>query len=237
MKIGILQAGQSPRELQREHGDFVDMFQDMFRTQDFTFRHYAVCEMKFPSSVFDAEGWLVTGSKCGAYESHAWIPPLEEFLRSSYREGVRVVGICFGHQIFAQAMGGKVEKYQGGWQVGMQNYDLTELQAPDLTKKSCVPAWHQDQVVSKPASAEILGHSSHCRYAVLGYEDRALTFQPHPEFTKPFLEDLIEFRKNMLDASVILKAQKSLTQNSDALKVARHIAAFYRQSARQNARS
>ena len=230
MKIGILQAGQSPRELQREHGDFVDMFQDMFRTQDFTFRHYAVCEMEFPTSVGDAEGWLVTGSKCGAYEEHAWSPPLEEFLRAAYREGVHVVGICFGHQIFAQAMGGKVEKSQEGWQVGMQNYDLTELHAANLTKNSCVPAWHQDQVVSKPDEAVPLGHSARCRYAVLGYKDRALTFQPHPEFTQSFLKDLIAFRKNILDAAVVEKAQESLTQNSDALAVAQHIAAFYRAS-------
>ena len=228
MKIGILQTGQAPRELQKEHGDFVDMFQDLFQGQDFTFRHYAVCEMEFPTSVVEADGWLVTGSKCGAYEEHAWIPPLEEFLRAAHREGVRVVGICFGHQIFAQAMGGKVEKFQGGWQVGMKNYDLTDLQASNLTKKSCVPAWHQDQIVLKPDSAETLGQSSHCRYAVLGYEDRALTFQPHPEFTKSFLEDLIAFRKNILDASVIEKAQESLAQNSDALAIAQHIADFYR---------
>ncbi len=231
MKIGILQTGQSPRALQREHGDFVDMFGVLFQTQDFTFRHYAVCEMEFPTSVVDAEGWLVTGSKCGAYEDHAWIPPLEEFLRAAYREGVRVVGICFGHQIFAQAMGGKVEKFRSGWQVGMQHYDLTELQAANLTKSSCVPAWHQDQVSTKPANAKTLGHSPHCRHAVLGYEDRALTFQPHPEFTKPFLKDLIAFRKNILDAAVIEKAQESLTHDSDALAVARHIAAFYCQRA------
>ncbi len=231
MKIGILQTGQAPRELQREHGDFVDMFQSMFSTQDFTFRHYAVCEQEFPTSVDEAEGWLVTGSKCGAYEDHAWIPPLEEFLRAAYREEVPVVGICFGHQIFAQAMGGKVEKSQSGWQVGMQNYDLTELQAANLTKTSCVPAWHQDQVVSKPDIAEVLGHSSHCRYAVLGYEGRALTLQPHPEFTKPFLKDLIAFRKNILDSSVIERAQESLSRNSDALAIAEHLAAFYRRRA------
>ena len=230
MEIGILQTGQSPLVLRQEHGDFVDMFQDLFRPQAFTFRRYAVCEMEFPTRVSDADGWLVTGSKCGVYETHAWIPPLEEFLRNAYRAGVRVVGICFGHQIFAQAMGGKVEKFQGGWQVGMKSYDFTELRTSNLTQNNCVPAWHQDQIVSKPDRAKILGHSPHCQYAVLGYEDRALTFQPHPEFTKPFMKDLITLRKDILDAALIEQAQESLTHHNDGLAVAQHIAAFYRQA-------
>ena len=67
----------------------------------------------FPEGIHDADGWLITGSRHGAYEDHPWIPPLEEFIRDAYAAQVPLVGICFGHQIIAQAMGGKVEKYQG----------------------------------------------------------------------------------------------------------------------------
>ncbi len=78
----------------------------------------------FPAGVKAADGWLVTGSKFGVYESHDWIGLLEEFLREAYAGNVPIVGICFGHQILAQALGGKAEKFKRGWSVGVEAYSL-----------------------------------------------------------------------------------------------------------------
>jgi GMP synthase-like glutamine amidotransferase len=80
--------------------------------------------MDFPKDIHDCDGWLITGSRFGAYEDHPFIPPLEDFIRAAYAAHVPVVGICFGHQIIAQAMGGKVEKYAGGWSVGPTEYNF-----------------------------------------------------------------------------------------------------------------
>eukprot|EP00581_Thalassiosira_minuscula_P023326 CAMPEP_0184433658 /NCGR_PEP_ID=MMETSP0738-20130409/404528_1 /TAXON_ID=385413 /ORGANISM="Thalassiosira miniscula, Strain CCMP1093" /LENGTH=115 /DNA_ID=CAMNT_0026799421 /DNA_START=44 /DNA_END=388 /DNA_ORIENTATION=- len=115
MKIGILLTGHAPEELEPHYGNYIEMFKSLLSGQDFEFEGYKVVDGEFPESVADADGWLITGSKHGVYEDHAWIPPLEGFIREAVTENIPIVGVCFGHQIIAQALGGKVEKFDGGW--------------------------------------------------------------------------------------------------------------------------
>ena len=239
MKIGILQTGNAPEALLGKHGDFTDMFEALFKNQGlknqgFEFVNFDVAKQQFPKSITQAQGWLITGSKCGAYEDHPWIKPLENLLREIYESKAPVVGICFGHQIFAQALGGKVEKFQGGWSIGMQKYNLKEINkndgSPNDSPNTCLPAWHQDQITQKPESATVIGVAETCKFAALKYGKQALTMQPHPEFKINFLKDLLELRKKNLPLDVTEKAIETLSRNNDAVKVAKYIADFYRQA-------
>jgi len=187
MQIGILQTGHAPDALIETAGDYPAMFARLLDGHGFAFRTWAVVDGAFPDSVHDAEGWLITGSRHGAYEDHAWIPPLETFIRAAYAAGVPLVGICFGHQIIAQAMGGRVEKFRGGWAVGPTAY---EFDGETLT----LNAWHQDQVVEKPAQAAVVASNAFCENAALLYGDRAFTVQAHPEFRSDFVDGLIRTR-------------------------------------------
>jgi len=198
MKIGILQTGLCPDELIDEHGEYDAMFARFLDGHGFEFDSYRVLEGVLPSSVHDADGWLITGSKYGAYEDHEWIPPLEEFLRQVYAQKIPMVGICFGHQILAQALGGKVEKFSGGWSVGKQHYEVDGIEGGvDLM------AWHQDQIVELPQGARAVGSSPFCQYAFVAYGDTALSVQPHPEFSKKFIHSLFDARKEVLPAEVM----------------------------------
>ena len=58
-----------------------------------------------------------------------WIPPLEDHIRQTFAANTPMVGICFGHQIMAQALGGRVEKFSGGWSVGVKDYAIDEIWA------------------------------------------------------------------------------------------------------------
>lgn len=107
-------------------------------------------------------------------------------MRQSYSAKIPIVGVCFSHQILAQALGGKVEKHSGGWSVGAVDYTIEDQQHTDTFM-----AWHQDQVVELPKDARVIGRSDACRLAMLAYGDTALTIQPHPEFTTGFMTDLI----------------------------------------------
>jgi len=188
MKIGILQTGRSPEMLVDDFGDYDQMFTKMLGGRGFEFTTYKALDNEFPNSVQDADGWLITGSRFGAYEDHDWIPPLEELVRKIVAADLPLVGVCFGHQIIAQALGGKVEKYSGGWSIGHVEYQMHDGTTLPLH------AWHQDQVTEIPDGARTLGSTDFCEHAVLAYGDKILTMQPHPEFGTEFVHGLIEKR-------------------------------------------
>lgn len=187
MKIGILQTGHAPAALLQERGDYDALFQRLLAGRGFSFITYNVVDMIFPSGAHDCEGWLITGSKHGAYEDHPFIAPLEALIREIHDAALPLVGICFGHQIIAQALGGRVEKFSGGWAVGRTEYDWAG-------EAVAMNAWHQDQVVSPPAGAEVLASNAFCQNAALLYAGRALTLQAHPEFDADFVAGLARDR-------------------------------------------
>ena len=221
MLIGILQTGQSPEALRDSLGDYPALFETLLQGHDFRFRAWHVEAGEFPQNVHDADGWLITGSRHGTYEPHAFIPPLEEFIRQAYGDKVPLVGICFGHQIIAQALGGKVEKFAGGWAVGSQTYDFD---GETLT----LNAWHQDQVVEKPALAARIATSDFCENAALIYDDRAFTVQAHPEFFDSFVDGLIRTRgRGKVPDPLLDAAAARLGAPLDTGTIATRIAEFF----------
>ncbi|QXI63151.1 GMP synthase [glutamine-hydrolyzing] [Paracoccus marcusii] len=223
MRIGILQCGQSPAQLKRDLGDYPDMFVRLLAGRGFDFTTWHVEGMEFPQDIHDADGWLLTGSRHGAYEDHAFIPPLEDFIRRVHDAGVPMVGICFGHQIIAQALGGTVVKHPGGWAVGAQDYDFGG-------QPVTLNAWHQDQVVALPPGAQVAGRNVFCENAALIYGDRAFTVQAHPEFGDDFIQGLMDTRaKGVVPDDLLAGAAARMGQADGASLLADRIEAFFKQ--------
>lgn len=203
MRIGILETGAVNAALVDDHGPYTPMFDRFLKRADPTIETFAVlvyagADLPDPA---DADGWMITGSAHGAYEDHAWLPPFEAFLRAVVARNIPVGGICFGHQILAQALGGTVVKSDKGWGLGAQDYQIAPAPAwaAPLGDGFTNFAVHQDQVVAVPPSATVLATNSFCENAALFYgapeAPTALTVQPHPEFDAAFVEDIIDLRK------------------------------------------
>lgn len=223
MKIGILETGYPPENTIEEHGNYPLAFMKLLDGFGFTFESWAALEGELPDSVTEMDGWLVTGSKYGAYEDLPWIKPLENFLAQAYAQNIPIVGICFGHQILAQALGGKVEKFAGGWSVGKVDYQLND-------NAEAVPlyAWHQDQVVELPAEATVVGSTDFCQYAALQYGNKAYSIQPHPEFSREYITDLLAARKDVLPAKIATLAADSIASgDTNSRAIAEKIARFF----------
>jgi GMP synthase-like glutamine amidotransferase len=203
MKIGILQTGIVVPELAQEHGQYPEMFMDRLSHAGFTFETWSVVNGEFPPGPEAADGWLITGSRHGVYEDHAWLPRLEELIRQIVAAGKPLVGICFGHQVIAQALGGTAVKYPGGWAVGPQTYAF-EGRGPKT-----VMAWHQDQVTDPPEGSVTLASNDFCRHAALLYPGKAYTVQPHPEFDRAFTKGLIDKRGPGVVPDQILQAAEA----------------------------
>jgi len=204
MKIGILETGLPPTELSDVYGRYGEMFVRFVGDGDetFEFEVFTVLEDQFPESIDCCDGYLITGSKFSAYEDLPWIHRLKALVRDIHQAELPLIGVCFGHQVIAEALGGKVEKFDGGWGVGIHEYEITRALPdviPDSQQNLTINAFHQDQISVLPDGAEVFARSEFCEYAGVVYGDKILTVQAHPEFTVPFADALISSdRANMV---------------------------------------
>lgn len=230
MKIGILQCGHSHPDVIAKHGDFDQMFIALLSTSGFEFQTYNVVDMEFPDHVGAADGWLLTGSPHGAYETHAFIPPLTALIREIHTAKRPMVGICFGHQIIAQAMGGTVEKYEGGWAIGQQEYVFSDTFAH--LGQVTLNAWHQDQVTRCPDGAKTIAQNAFCQHAGLIYGDEIFTLQAHPEIRNPILQEYIKARGGdpALPKDLMAHAKSLQECPTDDLLLAEEIAQFFKKT-------
>ena len=218
MKIGILAAGITPDELRSKYPTYAEMFaqQIAILEPELSFEIFDVRLDEFPDSTDTCDAWLITGSKADAYADEPWILRLCEFIREVDAKCQVLVGICFGHQVIARALGGRVAKYDGGWGVGVHHYQIADNVKTPLTQKDIAfCAFHQDQVLEKPEKMTSFLSSDFCQHAGLIYEDRILTFQGHPEFSKAYENELIDLYDGVtLAPDVAAKARHTVANES-----------------------
>jgi GMP synthase-like glutamine amidotransferase len=218
MKIGILETGLINEKLCDRYDSYPLMFTSLLdRTgQEFEYQSYSVIRGEMPGSIHDCNGWLITGSRHGAYEKLGWMLALEDFIRDLYRASVPLVGICFGHQIIAQALGGEVVKSEKGWSIGVPSYDIDIAQdwmsaAPEQVH---IYSFHQDQITVLPPGASVFSSSVFCPYAGLSYGDSIISVQAHPEFEEEYILALIDiYGGNAVPQAVAAEALDKI-QNS-----------------------
>jgi len=231
MHIHIVETGASPEALKVQFGPYASMFKRLLQplAPELSFsvsRPYKGETAPRPST-FDA--LLITGSPAGVYEGHPWIASLEELIQQTAAIAKPQIGICFGHQLMAQAFGGTVEKSSKGWGVGLHDYNVstqTSWMTPAPSQIRCAVS-HQDQVIKTPPGAKVIAGSSFCENGILEYNQaKAISFQPHPEFDHDFLEALLRYRKDRIPQAVAEQGLTSLRTTSDRQLIARWIITF-----------
>lgn len=233
MKIGLLETGNPPGDLAETHGSYSAMFEALLGPEH-SYRVYDVQKGELPEDPGENDAYVITGSAAGVYDPLPWIEPLKAFLVQAKGEQP-MVGVCFGHQIMAEAFGGKVIKSDKGWGVGLQAYAV-EAQEPwmDDAHHVAVPGSHQDQVVALPPGARVLAGSAFTPYGILTYDDaKAISMQVHPEFSPDYAKALIETRRGArLTDEQADAAIASLSADNDRARMAEWIGAFLKQETR-----
>ncbi|WP_374572908.1 type 1 glutamine amidotransferase [Phenylobacterium sp.] len=197
MKLGILETGQPPESARERFGDYPSMFRALLGEDAYAYETFDVSAGVLPGEVEACEAYIVTGSAAGVYDPLPWIEPLKDFLVAA-RGRAALVGVCFGHQVMAEAFGGKAVKSPKGWGVGLHTYDVRRAEGwmDGGVAPIAVPASHQDQVVELPPGARVIAASAFTPMGMLAYDDQpAISIQLHPEFQPAYAEALIEARR------------------------------------------
>ena len=232
MKLTLIQPTDVPEPLRPRFGTYAPMFHRMFAGQDFTFDAVRLSEGEPLPDPASLDAVLITGSSAGVYDNHlAWMEPLRAFIRRSYAQNTPMVGICFGHQIMADALGGDVRKSEKGWGLGRHVYEVKTRPAHiggDLPQFA-IACSHQDQVIAPPAEAETFLASEFTPHAGLAYRNgAAISLQPHPEFEDDYALALAELRRGKAPDAVIDTALASVSRPSDSREMAGYLGAFIR---------
>lgn len=230
MKIGLLQCDSVMESLQVKHGDYPAMFDQLLKQVDseIELSVFNVIEGEYPENIHEFDGYVTTGSRYGAEDDLPWIHDLIGFVQTLHREKIKLVGICFGHQIIAKALGGLVVKSEKGWGVGVsinkvaKHLDWMQPAKPEMQ----LLVSHQDQVIKLPENSVVLATSDFCPAYMYSVDEYFLSIQGHPEFSKSYSNDLMESRRDRIPHDVIESGQASLANDLDDALMAKWIVNF-----------
>lgn len=168
---------------------------------------------------FDADIWVVSGSKYSVNDDDTWVDSLAELVRELDRREKRLFGICFGHQMIHKALGGRVDKRNNGFAVGLESVNSTLPKLP--INGNALLFMHQEEVTQLAKGFKSVGRSEHCDNVVTVDGKGNLTMQCHPEFSVDFftlLCERVEFENKQQIVDHCVKAKSQYGQESEEVK-------------------
>ena len=233
MNICLLKCGNVQHDLLHVSGDHEDMFISLFQKYAPSVRLFVFDVQKdiYPNNLNDYVGFLSTGSPESVYDDFSWINTYKSFTHKLFLNGHKHVGICFGHQMIAEALGGKVEKSERDWGIGIKSFQIFSstpwMNDKKLENYSLIVS-HQDQIVKLPENTKVIAGNDHCPVGIFTIGDHVLGIQQHPEFTKEYHTASMNSRRNIIKPELIESALKTMDQKTDSGIVAKWIENFFK---------
>ncbi len=233
MNIGLLGCDDVPERFRQYGGTYREMFQRLLAPQipDAQFTWFDIVNGELPESADACDAYICTGSRYSVYEDRAWIHKLKGFVQTLQKEKKPFIGICFGHQVLAEALGGKVEKATQGWGVGVHDMEVVKpepwMDPPAAHAK--IQYMHSDQVQKLPPHSTVLAQAAHCDVAMFRVGETMLGIEGHPEFPAAYVEALLRDRKSRIGEDVANDALAHVNDPTQNNVVARWIANFLKE--------
>jgi len=200
MRIGLLKCDHVLDQFESIAGDYQKMVSSMLKSVPGELVVFDAYAGELPARLDTCGAYIISGSSASVYEDRQWIRDLEAFVRSAAVAAVPMFGICFGLQVMATALGGVVERSDRGWGVGVHTMTVTETRPWMQPSESTISLimLHQDQVVSLPDDARVVGSSDHCPNFLIEFAPGLIGVQGHPEFPPAYAAALYADRRDRL---------------------------------------
>ena len=217
--IGVLNAyhfDTDPNTVQKKYFPMLKAFLAK-HLKEHAIKEYKVAQGEFPPNVDACDAWIITGSPAACYDQEEWIIKLIEFTKNCHKVHKKLLGICFGHQLIARALGGKVENSHTGWCVGIREFSIYARVSwmVDAPATCSLIFSHQDQVLELPKDSQLLAGDSLCPYQVYAIGDHIFSIQGHPEFTREYAKSRYDARLENIGEQKYKDAIQSLDKPMD----------------------
>ena len=226
MKVGLLLCDHVEERFKHLDTAYLHMFQRLLPAIEF--EPYYVIDNHFPGSVHDHEIYLCNGSRFSVYDQEPWILGLKNFVQEIAGAQKKLVGVCFGHQMIAHALGGEVRKAEEGWCVGVHTFTSVSHESwmnPPLQTFNLLMLC-QDQVLTLPKNSKVLATSPQCLVGMYIVHNTMLGIQAHPEFSKQFNKAVMLSRKDKIGEAKVETAIESLELELHQREIAGWIESF-----------
>jgi GMP synthase-like glutamine amidotransferase len=225
-EVALLVCDQPNKEYLDDFGDYSDMFSASFPSIEFT--TFNLFKNEFPLDVKKFKAFFMTGSRYSVYDDYPWISKGKQLIREIYIEKLKFIGVCFGHQMLAEALGGKVSKAETGWNVGIKEFNITKKKKWMLPNVSSfhVQMMCQDQITQLPSGAETLASAPDCPYGMITVDDHMFSLQGHPEFPINYGISLLNSRVERIGKEKSMQALKTYNSEVDLELINKYILNF-----------
>jgi len=234
MHIAVLVTNTDQSAFAARHPRDAEKFTVLLKTArpDWQVTTFEVTENDFPASLQGFDGLLIGGSPASVNDENHWIERLSDLIRQAHGAGVPMMGVCFGHQAIAQALGGTVGPNPGDFILGTTETTFTARAPwmPAEARKITLASAHGEQVTALPQGAEVLGESPACPVAAYRIGTLVFATQHHPEMTPAFLAALVEEFAPEFPPEIGRHARASLAQAPEGPRFAEWIARFFEQA-------
>ena len=232
LRIGLLLCDHLDEDVIAQVGDYTELYPAVFDPEGVELTVYEVTRGQFPERLDAHDGWIVSGSRRSTYEDEPWIHELEDLVRRIVAQRRRLVGICFGHQMTAQALGGLVEPAEVGWGVGVKAFEVVAAPAwMEPVEDFTILMSHRDQVTRLPEGAELIASADYCPVGAYRIDDHVFCVQGHPEFVPELSRILLAKRREVIGPEVADAAVDTLDDPIDSARIVGWMAEFFRRTA------
>ncbi|GJY05120.1 gamma-glutamyl peptidase 5-like protein [Tanacetum coccineum] len=220
MRFAVLLCADDSDYVKNKYGGYYGVFVKMLAEEGEIWDVFRVARGHFPDEeqmgLYD--GFVITGSCSDAHGDDVWICELVTLINKLVTMNKKILGICFGHQILARALGGKVARAVSGWDIGVRtiNFSLSAKTFTNLgipTTLSLIEC-HRDEVYELPSNVEVLAWSDKTQVEMFKCGDHIMGVQGHPEYTRDILLHLIDrlLQRNLIEESYAVEARANMKE-------------------------